>query len=207
MTADALMKLLRAVVSFAIGWASAKGYLTPADAGLMMTLATQIGPIIVPMLMTTYSNWQMKSVPKDAIAVAPTAIDTGSTPHETIVTGKIVGGLLLALIVFSTVPAFAQQNVSAKSILIADLTAARDDAKSNDDPSEACWTMLLDHVNTMPPKIMGLAHGAQRLRDIRRGLPKVMETCAVVKDGARAAIVQIFALGASGAAGLAFFGL
>lgn len=218
MNSSFMLSQLRAALLALIAFLAGKGIFTPIDATFATAMVTALGPILAPFIMSAYANFGVKKVPQDSIAVMPTVQphpdDAPNIGEQSIVAGKIVGTLLFALILFGATPsAFAQQRplsplvANIQQTLVADLTAARDDAKANADPSEACWAMLLDHASNMPPKILGVAHTAQRLRDIRRGLPKVMETCAVVKDGAREAIIQIFAVGASGASALAFFGL
>lgn len=174
-------------------------------------------------------TWKMKQAPAGALVVNVGSYSKAQTDAmhppgnsaevRTIngtATGTVVGAMLLALIVFVPGGADAQSlnplqrapNIiqSIRDTVIADLTAARDDAHSFSDPSEACWQVLLTHAQTMPPKLMGVAHTAQRLRDLRRGLPDVSDKCAVVKDGAKQALLQIFGTAIGGASALAAFG-
>lgn len=194
MTSDALMRLLRSLLSFAIGWASAKGYLTPADAGLVMTLASQVGPIIVPIIMTTYSNWGTKSVPNASIAVQATAIDPGASAHEAIVTGKIVGALLFTLLLFGAVPSAFAQNRMPVSPLVAlgnspvvqffanwggdDIATAEKLATDfKDDIGAACWqtfSEMGDVIKAHPiPATFKLASDIQAARLFVKAIKKV----------------------------------
>lgn len=133
---------------------------------------------------------------------------------QTIATAaKIGAALLLGLLLFAPHSAFAQQRavsalvpVDIRAIIVADLTAARDDAKQFSDPSELCWATLLGHANSMPVKLAGAAHTVQRLRDLRRGIPQLLDACAVVKDGARQALLQIFGSAVTGVASLTALG-
>lgn len=233
MNTDALMKLLRSVFAFVLGYASSKGYLTPSDASALTQFGIEVGPVLIPAAMALYYNWNKKSVPQSSVAIAASDVMSGNpapgehvtvrgveSTHEGATVVRVVGCLLAAMILIGIsapaiagpladkVAADAQAKIAAvKVIIIADLEAARDDAKSNDDPASGCWIILLQHANTMPPKLMGVAHTAQRLRTLRRSLPAILDACAVVKDGARQALLQIFGGAAGGVAGLTAMGL
>lgn len=234
MNADFILGQLRLALTAFIAYAGGRGWFTPADSTLALAMLTSLGPIAAPWLLSLYSNYGTKHVPKDSVAIMPadgfppipaSAKFPDTTSHVTIegstangtfkTAGPIVGALLLAAILLAPSLSFAgpiadkiAADVAAvKVIIVADLEAARDDAKSNDDPASGCWIILLDHANRMPPKLMGVAHAAQRLRTLRRSLPAILDVCAVVKDGARQALLQIFGGAVGGVTGLAALGL
>lgn len=165
-----------------------------------------------------YRTWGSKQVPTNSIAieadVSPKAVEQAKgTTLE--VAGKVVGALLFAALLFMPSQLYAgpiadkiaADIAAVRATVVADLEAARDDAKENSDPAEICWQVLLNHANKMPQKLMGVAHTAQRLRTLRRSLPAITDACAVVKDGARQAVLQIFGTAVGGVTGLAALGL
>lgn len=190
--------------------------------GEMTVLGTMLWPFIMAGA-AAYRTWGSKQVPTDSIAIQTQGVsqktvddNKGSTME---VVGKVVGALLLAVLLFApgqTLAGPIADKIAAdtaakleelRATIVVDLTAARDDAKANQDPAEICWQVLLNHANTMPPKLMGLAHTAQRARTLRRSIPAISDACAVVKDGAKQALLTIFGVAAGGASGLAAFGL
>lgn len=222
MNADFVLGQLRLALTAFIAYAGGRGWFTPADSTLALAMLTSLGPLIAPWLLSVYSNFGTKRVPKDSVAVAPyhspsslngeNPVPPSSVGASAVVTGKIVGALLLALILFAPGDANAQSRIvtavaDIRTTIIADLTAARDDARADDDPSAECWAILLDRATRMPPKLMGVAHTVQRARSLRRALPTILDKCAIVKDGARQALLTIFGAAAGGITGLVALGL
>lgn len=233
MNSDFVLGQVRLALVAVIAWCGAKGYFTPVDSTLALALVTSMMPVLVPWGWSIYSNINMKRVPQNSVAIAPADVLSANptvgehvtvrgveSTHEGATIVRVVGCLLAAIILIGMstpasagpiadkIAADAQTKIAAvKVIIVADLEAARDDARANDDPASGCWIILLDHANRMPPKLMGVAHTVQRLRTLRRSMPAILDACAVVKEGAKQAILQIFGTAAGGVTGLAAMGL
>lgn len=189
--------------------------------GELVTLSGMLAPFLAAGA-AAYRTYAMKQVPKDvhvlpdnAVAVVPkdsaqpfgTGALTDGVKGTVVAVGKTAIALLLGFLILAAPNDASAQSLNPRALIVADLTAARDEAKADNDPSEQCWQILLDAANNAPPKIMGVAHAVQRARHFRRNLPKVIEACAVVRDGARQAVIGIFGAAAGGASALAALGL
>lgn len=71
MTQDFVLGQLRIALVGVLAYAGGRGWLTPADAGLLTVLGSSLGPIIVPWAWSIYANTNTKLVPKNSIAIAP----------------------------------------------------------------------------------------------------------------------------------------
>jgi len=98
MNADFIFSQLRVAAVAFIAYAGGKGWFTPADATLATALLSSLGPIAAPWLASLYATYGTKKVPESAVAVEPTMRTTTSLAGDAQVTGKIVGGLMLAFL-------------------------------------------------------------------------------------------------------------
>lgn len=71
MNTEVILSLLRNLLAGGVGIVVGKGWLTPADAGLITSFATTVGPVLVPAVMSLYSHWGMKKVDEDAKVIDP----------------------------------------------------------------------------------------------------------------------------------------
>lgn len=62
MTPDFILGQLRLAAVAFLAYAGGKGWLTPADAGLLTALGTALGPILVPWAWSIYSNMNVVHV-------------------------------------------------------------------------------------------------------------------------------------------------
>lgn len=88
MTQDFLLGQLRLAAVAILAYAGGRGWLTPADAGLLTALGTSLGPLLAPWIWSIYENIsvihvavgsaaaQVATVEKTAPAVAQAAADT-----------------------------------------------------------------------------------------------------------------------------------
>lgn len=97
MTLEFFTSQLRVFAVALIAYLGGRGIFTPADSTLAIAGVTSLGPIVVPWLFSIYTNYGVKKVPVNSIAIetAPqAATGTPEGPAKTelaSVTGKVVG--------------------------------------------------------------------------------------------------------------------
>ncbi len=172
------------------------------------TLLTLLAPLAAA-FGAAYRTWNSKQVPTDTVAVQPVAIDAGASPHEAIVTGKIVGALLMGLILLGAPDARAQQRtvsplVSILPKLIADAQAASDDAKAHSDIiAQTCYDAISSVATAQlaasdnasgvvgPLVIMQKARDIGRLNSTPQGTQLIVGCAPLVQD-AKINLIQFF---------------
>lgn len=69
-TPDFIYAQLRVAAVAVIAYAGGKGWLTPADAGLLTALGTSLAPIIIPWAFSIYSNLGVVHVASNSAAAS-----------------------------------------------------------------------------------------------------------------------------------------
>lgn len=67
-TPDFMLAQLRLAAVAFLAYAGGKGWLTPADAGLLTALGTSLGPIIIPWAFSIYANLGTKKINTNSAA-------------------------------------------------------------------------------------------------------------------------------------------
>lgn len=212
-----LLSQLRAALLAIVAYAAGKGWLTPTDATFATAMVTTLGPILAPFLLSAYSNFGVKKVPQNSIAVEnsevhPATNVVGNTAY--IGTAKIVGALLFALILFGAAPsAFAQQRsvaILAPSISTAviiqkiadDSAAALADARDHNDTIAANCYAAINNLSVAKVQAANVTGGGallvfQKGRDLVRlsstpqGTDLIVGCAALVQD-AKLNMLQFF---------------
>lgn len=80
MTLDFFMAQMRTLALAVIAYMAGAKKFTPEEAGLMVTVVTTIGPILIPYFFSTLSNWGVIKVPVDSRAAAVSEVEKRVPP-------------------------------------------------------------------------------------------------------------------------------
>lgn len=75
MTPDFILGQLRLAAVAFLAYAGGRGWLTPADAGLLTALGASLGPILVPWIWSIYSNLNIVHVTTSSAAAQVAAVE------------------------------------------------------------------------------------------------------------------------------------
>ncbi len=117
-TYDFIMGQLRVALVAGLAYAGGKGWLTPTDATLFTTMATALGPLLIPWLWSAISNLGVIHVDSGSAAahlakveaVAPVAAANAANKVADTIVKILIAALLLSAFLFAD-PASAQTNL------------------------------------------------------------------------------------------------
>lgn len=220
LTPDFVMGQLRLALTAVLAYGGGKGWFTPTDAGLIMGVATALGPIALPWIWSIASNIGKVSIKSNSAAAVvakveatdvPSAI-AGATSAMTAVANK--AGVIVSLIALAGLLTFGTAHTATKTPLpkpspltaikqftVDDLTAAAADATANGDYSADCWNALIPLVQAQAdtlalPTSIGAAQLLQKARDLDRkvtaGIPDaIKKTCGPVLWDAQQTLLKL----------------
>ncbi len=195
MNSDFVFAQLRTGLLAIIAYGAGAGWFTPQESTLFVALITAFGPLLVPVLMSFYANWNMKKIPTNSVAAAVDKVENlpGISPEKIAQVAKVAAtatAMLFALMLFNPAPANAQ-NRTQLSVLAGnpvvqffanwgkdDIAAAEKLAIDfKDDIGLACWQTFAemgDVINAHPlPVTFKLASDIQAARLFVKAIKKV----------------------------------